>query len=224
MKSKTGDVTGFVLKRGARDQSAKKIQLYREERVTFQNGDAVIAGTLLIPLTTGPHPAAIFVHGSGEQDRNGFVSLIRFAAIILPGTVLRSHYDNMWENLRDTGKPKPRDRLRSLAAHSFRLVRKDSFKQVGLWGISHAAWIMRRSQRKRGIAFISQSQARKWNFRGRAVLTTWKSIAQRCIPQEEISERQKAYRLLYAIVRTGKRRITRPLEDLCANYSKPQTD
>ena len=41
---------------------------------------APLAGTLLLPSTRGPHPAAVFLHGSGAQDRNGYVSLIRLTA------------------------------------------------------------------------------------------------------------------------------------------------
>ena len=59
---------------------AKKLHLYHEKKVTFLSGNATLAGTLLIPITKGPHPAVVFVHGSGDQDRNGFVSLIRFVA------------------------------------------------------------------------------------------------------------------------------------------------
>jgi len=43
------------------------------EDVTFTNGDVTLVGTLTLPDTPGPHPAAIVISGSGEQDRNGAV-------------------------------------------------------------------------------------------------------------------------------------------------------
>ena len=43
---------------------------YREEEVTFQNGDITLAGTLTLPPGHGPHPAVVLITGSGPQDRD----------------------------------------------------------------------------------------------------------------------------------------------------------
>jgi pimeloyl-ACP methyl ester carboxylesterase len=72
------DALRFV--EGATSLPAKKVRLYREEEVIFRNGDVTLAGTLLIPATKGPHPAIVLGHGSGAQDRNGYVANIRFMA------------------------------------------------------------------------------------------------------------------------------------------------
>jgi len=42
---------------------------YKQEDVHFQNGDVRLAGTLLVPDGKGPHPAILFVHGSGAEGR-----------------------------------------------------------------------------------------------------------------------------------------------------------
>jgi len=42
------------------------------EDVTFTNGDIILAGTLTLPDTPGPHPAAIVISGSAAQNRDGF--------------------------------------------------------------------------------------------------------------------------------------------------------
>jgi pimeloyl-ACP methyl ester carboxylesterase len=42
---------------------------HREVRVHFRCQDAVLAGTLYLPLAEGRHPAVVWVHGSGEQPR-----------------------------------------------------------------------------------------------------------------------------------------------------------
>jgi alpha-beta hydrolase superfamily lysophospholipase len=42
---------------------------YKEEEVRFQNGDVMLAGTLYVPLTKGPHPAVFLLQGSGDSDR-----------------------------------------------------------------------------------------------------------------------------------------------------------
>ncbi len=44
---------------------------YKIEEVRFQNGPVVLSGSLLIPNTKGPHPAIIFLHGSGPESRWG---------------------------------------------------------------------------------------------------------------------------------------------------------
>ena len=40
-----------------------------EENVTFDNGAVRLAGTLLLPPGDGPHPALVFLHGSGPHPR-----------------------------------------------------------------------------------------------------------------------------------------------------------
>ena len=41
----------------------------REEEVRFRNGDVELAGSLLLPAGPGPHPAVVFLHGSGPEGR-----------------------------------------------------------------------------------------------------------------------------------------------------------
>jgi pimeloyl-ACP methyl ester carboxylesterase len=44
---------------------------YREEAVTFRNGDVTLAGTLLIPRSARRVPAVLFLHGAGPEGRVG---------------------------------------------------------------------------------------------------------------------------------------------------------
>ena len=75
--SQGGQVFPLVLGRGEpeqvhRPQNPEAPFPYREEEVRFAGGsDGVeLAGTLTLPATEGPHPAAILISGSGPQDRN----------------------------------------------------------------------------------------------------------------------------------------------------------
>ncbi len=43
---------------------------YREEEVTYANGDVTLAGTLTLPPGPGPFPGAVLVSGSGPQNRD----------------------------------------------------------------------------------------------------------------------------------------------------------
>jgi uncharacterized protein len=63
----------FKLKMGAikTESAVKKEPLpYREENVSFKNGETTFGGTLTLPKTTGKHPAMVLITGSGPQDRN----------------------------------------------------------------------------------------------------------------------------------------------------------
>ena len=72
VKDKQGAVKGVSLRnaQGA-EQFAQRVPL-RQERMSFQNADAKLDGTLLIPSTKGPHPAIVLLHGSGPLTRYSF--------------------------------------------------------------------------------------------------------------------------------------------------------
>ena len=81
LKDAKGDVRGVrYAVPGAATVEARKARVYREEEVEFRNGEITLSGTLLIPATRGPHPAIVLAHGSGVQDRNGYLANIRFLA------------------------------------------------------------------------------------------------------------------------------------------------
>ena len=40
-----------------------------ESEITFHSGEIVLAGSLILPAGDGPHPAAVFLHGSGAEGR-----------------------------------------------------------------------------------------------------------------------------------------------------------
>jgi pimeloyl-ACP methyl ester carboxylesterase len=60
----------WVLRPVRPDSSARAVLPYKEEEVTFRNGDITIAGTLSLPPGPGPHPAMVMITGSGAQNRD----------------------------------------------------------------------------------------------------------------------------------------------------------
>ncbi len=54
----------------ARPQEPKPPFPYREEEVSYENGEITLAGTLTLPPEGGPFPAVLLITGSGAQDRN----------------------------------------------------------------------------------------------------------------------------------------------------------
>lgn len=150
-RSAAGAVTGIVCDRaaGARFQ-ARRITPYVEEAVQFPGAGGLLTGTLLRPASPGPHPAAILLHGSGPQDRNGYVGLMRLAADHLARHgVAALIYDK-----RGTGGSEGRwetagfdDLARdALAARALLAQRAEiDAGRIGLWGSSQAGWVMARA-------------------------------------------------------------------------------
>jgi uncharacterized protein len=63
----------FHFKRGERQAQAPKVranEVYTEEFVTVTNGAVALAGTLTLPRGVAHPPIAIFITGSGPQDRD----------------------------------------------------------------------------------------------------------------------------------------------------------
>ena len=72
VKNKQGEATGLKWQEsGSRTITAKRVNPYRQEEISFSNGEATLQGTLTMPATKGPHPAIILVHGSGPERRPG---------------------------------------------------------------------------------------------------------------------------------------------------------
>ena len=57
---------------------ARRVDIERREDVHFSNGETRLAGTLISPHTSGPHPAVILVHGSGPMNRESVLPFARF--------------------------------------------------------------------------------------------------------------------------------------------------
>ena len=64
---------------------------FRFDEVQFSNGELALAGLLMLPQGDGPHPAAVFIHGSGTSRRDNpwYLSFVRHLqdngiAVLLP--------------------------------------------------------------------------------------------------------------------------------------------
>ncbi len=211
-RNKKGEVPSLILKQArAPDQLAKKASFYREELVSFRNGDATLAGSLLIPATKGPHPAVIFIHGSGAQNRNGFDGILRRPA----DHFARNGIAVLIYDKRGTGQSIGNWETESfddlagdaLAALQFLQSRQDiSPKQIGLWGISQAGWIMPKvAARSKDIAFIiSVSGAGTGVTVGQQEMFDLQNDLRAAgFSPEEINEWLKVWHLFFEYVRAG---------------------
>jgi len=127
------------------DSEPKTVLPYKEEEVTFTNGNESFSGTLTIPFKEGKHPALVMITGSGPQDRNEEILGFKIFGIIADHltrngiAVLR--YDD-----RNVGKSKGTDVSKSTTADfaddvikavEFLKTRSDiNPQQIGLFGHS----------------------------------------------------------------------------------------
>lgn len=121
------------------------------EEFTFVNDGVTLAGSLFLPPGAGPHPVAVFVHGSGPQGRDGAGTWPAF--LVAEGFAVLA-YDKRGQGgsggsytLPSGGRDnQPHMRRRStdvLAAVRALKTRNDiDGDQVGLIGVSQAGWVM----------------------------------------------------------------------------------
>lgn len=125
-------------------------------------GDSVVlAGTLFLPPTNGPHPGVVIVHGSGSQTRDAYVS---FATVFAQHGVATLIYDK-----RGTGQStgswqhSPFGALADDASAAVEFLARraevDSAR-VGIWGGSEGGWIAPWvAARSRRVAFVVTQSA-----------------------------------------------------------------
>lgn len=123
-------------------QKGEKVSSYREEDLSFQSGQFKLAGTLVTPAGKGPHPAVVFVHGSGQVTRD-FMGPLAYH-FVQNGIAVLS-YDK-----RGSGKSEGEwlsagfpDLAQDARAAVNLLKNREGIdqKRIGLLGISQGGWI-----------------------------------------------------------------------------------
>lgn len=138
--------------------SARPLNPYLEEEVTFRNGEANLVGTLIKPNKSGPHPAVVFTHGSGNQTRTQTFYRARaywfarhgIAALIYDrrgrGASKGGEGRVTWENLADD----------ALAGLKILQSRSDiNPNRIGISGFSQGGWVSPLAAlRSKEVAFV----------------------------------------------------------------------
>ena len=150
-------VTGtFSMKRGLRKPKA-----FREEEVTFRNGEVELFGTLLLPVGHGRFPAVVITHGSSPNERAGYRSWARnFANAGIAALI----YDKRGSG-RSTGNTRSAS-MEDLADDAIAGVallksRPDiDAKKIGVAGHSQGGWVAPlAATRSKDVAFVIASAA-----------------------------------------------------------------
>lgn len=118
--------------------------LYDEEAVRFRNGDVDLAGTLILPRWgSKPHPAVVFIHGSGREVRDGFGW---HAKLFARHGVAALIYDKRGagESSGETWQGTYVDYAADAAAAIEYLRSRDDIDRgcVGVFGLSEGGWVV----------------------------------------------------------------------------------
>ena len=153
----SGTLTSLTWAReGAPTRTARRVDIERRDDVRFSNGNVQLTGTLISPITPGPHPAVILVHASGPEDREYLLPFARF--LIRHGmAVLGYDKRGVGGSTGDWNKASFDDLAGDVvAAFEYLRTRSDINRaQIGMLGWSQAGWIMPlAATRAKDLAFL----------------------------------------------------------------------
>jgi dienelactone hydrolase len=118
----------------------------KEEEVRFQSGSVTLSGTLFLPALSGPRPAVVLVHGSGDSPRE---PLRKFAERFAADGLVALIYDKRGSGRSEGSWVRASlDDLASdvLAAARFLKGRPEvDASRIGAWGISQGGWVVPRA-------------------------------------------------------------------------------
>ncbi|HKI84309.1 MAG TPA: alpha/beta hydrolase, partial [Candidatus Krumholzibacteria bacterium] len=129
---------------------------FAERELNFQSGTIELSGTLILPAMPGPHPAVVFLHGSGPSTRAGArpyaeeFARLGVASLIFDkrgcgsskGSWITASLDDLSQD--------------ALAAVKYLKSQEEiDPERIGLWGVSQAGWIAPHAAAKsQDIAFM----------------------------------------------------------------------
>jgi dienelactone hydrolase len=204
IKSKQGEVIGLTWhETGSSEKSAPKFHNFKEEEVTFSNGDVTLAGTLTVPTTKAPHPAVIII---GHGPREIYLPLSRFF-VSYGIAVLR--YDKRGEG--DSTGPRVEQVAFSaqaadaLAAVEFLKSRNDvQPRQIGLWGLSQGGYIAPiAASRSKDVAFIITVSGPGVSPVQQELYRVENVLRERGFSEGEIAEAMAFFKRKFEVARTG---------------------
>jgi uncharacterized protein len=189
---------------GIHNAFAKRIAPHKTESVEIHNGDVVLRGELLVPATSGRHPAVVFAHGSGPATRH--VGMWNVFFVRLGMAVLSLDKRGAGESTGDW-RAASMDDLASdwLAGVAFLKSRSDiDPKRIGVHGSSQGGWTAPLMAAHSGdVAFMIVRAGSGANIAD-TILHEIEWIArEKGVPEEEIGEGMRAARLAMTLIVRG---------------------
>jgi pimeloyl-ACP methyl ester carboxylesterase len=189
---------------GERAKTAVKIP-FKEEKMSFKNGDITFGGTLISPPTNSPHPVVILVPGAFRTTRDllrlwGHNFVRRGIAVFIydargtgvsTGTVGAGSFSDFAND--------------ALAAVQLLKTRANvNPKQIGLFGFSNSAWtVTLAASRSKDVAFLitqSMSGVPPWQ---QEIFRAESQLRADGFPVNEVDQGAAFMRLKFEAARTG---------------------
>jgi uncharacterized protein len=188
------------------ERSTPQAKPYREEEVHVPSEGALLAGTLLLPRSSKPLAAAVFLHGSGRTTRDGN----RYLADRLARNGVAALIFDKRGCGASTGSFAATDldgvAADAAAAVAFLRTRKDvAADRVGFVGASQAGWVgVSAAAKTPDIAFfaftsapvVSVARESWWDYEAK--------LRERKFSEAEIAEAREILRLDDEVTRTGR--------------------
>jgi alpha-beta hydrolase superfamily lysophospholipase len=178
---------------------------FKQEEISFRNGDATLSGTLLLPLIKEARPAVVFLHGSGAEGRFGSRFLAEhftrygIAALI---------YDKRGVG-KSTGDWKSSDfndlAGDAIAAVRFLQQRKEiDPNQIGVYGHSQGGMIAPLvASRSKDVAFVISGAGSAVPLHEAEVNSITNQVRGRGISGNELVEATDFIKIFVKVLRTG---------------------
>lgn len=199
-----GKWTGFGVE-GTFDlkRSKQEAEKYREEEITFENGDVKLSGTLMLPIARSKSPAVVLVHGSSPNERIGYRSWARhFASNGIAALI----YDKRGSG-RSTGDTRAAS-MEDLADDALAGIRMLKLRRdidagkVGIAGHSQGGWIAPLAAARSGdVAFVITSAAAAVTPAEQSIFHRAGMMKRAGITDAEIAEATKLREKLYLLNR-----------------------
>lgn len=174
--------------------------------VFFESDGDTLRGTVMLPSTPGPHPAAVLIHGSGRHSRQT-VLYRAWADLLVRNGVAVLFYDK-----RGVGASggsygagfAQLSRDASAAVHALRSQPEIDAGRVGLHGWSQGGWIGERVAADRGdIAFLMFVSAAAVTPRAQEFQKVEAGLRDDGRPESDIEDALAYLGLYFYVVRTG---------------------
>jgi pimeloyl-ACP methyl ester carboxylesterase len=181
---------------------------FKQEEVIFRNGNVALSGTLLSPLTKGPHPAVVFLHGSGAEGRFASRFLAEhftrrgIAALIYDkrgvgkstGDWKQSNFDDLAED--------------AIAGINFLQQRKEvNARRIGIYGHSQGGMIAPLvASRSKDVAFIISGAGSAVPLHEAEVNSITNQVRAKGVSGSELAEAIVFIKMFVNVLRTGEGR------------------
>jgi dienelactone hydrolase len=189
---------------GIHNAVAKRIAPHKTESVEIHNGDVVLRGELLVPATTGRHPAIVLAHGSGPATRH--VGMWNVFFVRLGMAVLSLDKRGAGESTGDW-RAASMDDLASdwLAGVTFLKSRSDiEPEHIGVHGSSQGGWTAPLMAARSGdVAFMIVRAGSGTNIADTILYEIEWGAREKGLSEAEISEGMAAARVAMTLMARG---------------------